>query len=152
MIHAACLPNDQQQQHHHYHQSSHHLHHTGVITSIAEGGALIGRLRRQPSLPFKATSRRWLVSDPICVLTCCARDLSTPNFLANNNDDSESNSKNDDAITDKTDKPVAPSKMKMPVDRCVALMLSAIERNRNRQQKSQSLLPLLLQPLPFQEA
>jgi hypothetical protein len=49
----------------------------------------------------------------------------------NNNDDSESNSKNDDAITDKTDKPVAPSKMKMPVDRCVALMLSAMQRNRN---------------------
>jgi hypothetical protein len=44
----------------------------------------------------------------------------------NNNDDSESNRKNV-TITDKTDKPVAPSKMKMPVDRCVALMLSCNE-------------------------
>jgi hypothetical protein len=59
------------------------------------------------------------------VIDLLCRDPSTPNFTRNNNDDSESNSKNDDAITDKTDKPVAPSKMKMPVDRCVALMLSA---------------------------
>jgi hypothetical protein len=62
----------------------------------------------------------------------------------NNNNDS----KNDD---NKTDEPTAPSKMKMPVDRCVALMLSAMQRNRQHQQQSQSLLPLLLQPLQFQE-
>jgi dehydrogenase/reductase SDR family protein 7 len=82
----------------------------------------------------------------------CPGPVDTEFHRNNNNDDSESNSKNDDAITDKTDKPVAPSKMKMHVDRCVALMLSAMQRNRNRQQESQSLLPLLLQPLPFQEA
>jgi dehydrogenase/reductase SDR family protein 7 len=58
-------------------------------------------------------------------------------FHRNNNDDN------------KTDGPTAPSKMKMPVDRCVALMLSAMQRNR--QQQSQSLLQSLLQPLQFQE-
>jgi short-subunit dehydrogenase len=56
-----------------------------------------------------------------------------------NNNDSNNN-----------DEPKAPSKMKMPVDRCVALMLSAMQRNR-QSQSSQSLLPLLLQPLQFQE-
>jgi hypothetical protein len=57
---------------------------------------------------------------------------------------------------DKTNEPTAPSKMKMPVDRCVALMLSAMQRNRppqnsQSQRTSQSLLSLLLQPLLFQE-
>jgi short-subunit dehydrogenase len=60
------------------------------------------------------------------------------------------NSKNNDS--ENADAPTAPSKMKMPVDRCVALMLSAMQRNRNRQQQSQSLLQsLLLQSLQFQE-
>jgi short-subunit dehydrogenase len=59
------------------------------------------------------------------------------------------NSKNNDS--ENADAPTAPSKMKMPVDRCVALMLSAMQRNRNRQQQSQSLLQSLLQPLQFQE-
>jgi dehydrogenase/reductase SDR family protein 7 len=65
-------------------------------------------------------------------------------FHRNNNADSDSDSKNDE--------PTAPSKMKMPVDRCVALMLSAMQRNRQPQsQSSQSLLSLLFQPLLFQE-
>jgi dehydrogenase/reductase SDR family protein 7 len=63
-------------------------------------------------------------------------------FHRNNNADSDG----------KNDELPPPSKMKMPVDRCVALMLSAMQRNRQPQsQSSQSLLSLLFQPLLFQE-
>jgi short-subunit dehydrogenase len=80
----------------------------------------------------------------------CPGPVDTEFHRNNNNNDSNDNKNDDD---DKTDEPTAPSKMKMPVDRCVALMLSAMQRNRQHQhqQQSQSLLPLLLQPLQFQE-
>jgi short-subunit dehydrogenase len=59
----------------------------------------------------------------------------------------DNSNKNDDA-----DKSLAAplSKMKMPVDRCVALMLSAMQRGQ-RPEPSRLRLPHLLQPLAFQE-
>jgi hypothetical protein len=113
-----CLPNDQ-------HDSIiiiiRAVHHSAHIWSspaaLRKSGALIGPYASQFAIQGYFSS-----------LACERPDLridllsgkSTPNFTQQQYDDSESNRKNDDAIT-KTDKPVAPSKMKMHVRplRCI---------------------------------
>jgi NAD(P)-dependent dehydrogenase (short-subunit alcohol dehydrogenase family) len=118
----SCLPNDQQQ--------------SIIITSSEQSPPLaphlvitssIVEVNQVPLSAAYAASKFAIqgyfvvVSDPICI------DLLSPGPVDTEFHATITMTAKGKVNTDKNDKPVAPSKMKMHVDRCVALMLSCNE-------------------------